>query len=52
MEHRWNDTDMVKPTYSEKNLSQRHFVYHKYIRTALGLNSRFIDERLDSVLML
>jgi hypothetical protein len=35
-----------------KNLSQRHFVYDKYIRTALELNPRLIGERLDNVLML
>jgi hypothetical protein len=26
-EHRWNETDRGKPTYSGKNLSQCHFVY-------------------------
>jgi len=25
MEHRWNDTERVKPKYQEKNLSQCHF---------------------------
>jgi hypothetical protein len=29
MEDRWNETDRVKPKYSEKNLSQYHFVNHK-----------------------
>jgi hypothetical protein len=29
MEHRWNETDRGKLKYSEKNLSQRHFVHHK-----------------------
>ena len=29
MEHRWNEIDRVKPKYSEKNLSQCHFVHHK-----------------------
>jgi hypothetical protein len=29
MEQRWNETDRGKPKYSEKNLSQCHFVYHK-----------------------
>jgi hypothetical protein len=29
MEHRWNETDRGKPKYSEKNLSQCHFVHHK-----------------------
>jgi hypothetical protein len=30
MEHRWNEIDKGKPKYSEKNLSQCHFVHHKY----------------------
>jgi hypothetical protein len=29
MEHRWNETDRGKPKYTEKNLSQCHFVHHK-----------------------
>jgi hypothetical protein len=29
MEHRWNEIDRGKPKYSEKNLPQCHFVYHK-----------------------
>jgi hypothetical protein len=29
MVHRWNDIDRGKPKYSEKNLSQCHFVHHK-----------------------
>jgi Zn-finger protein len=29
MEHRWNEIDRRKPKYSEKNLSQCHFVHHK-----------------------
>jgi hypothetical protein len=29
MEHRWNETNKGKPTYSGKNLSQCHFVHHK-----------------------
>jgi hypothetical protein len=29
MEQWWNDTDMVKLKYSEKNLSQHHFVHQK-----------------------
>jgi hypothetical protein len=31
MEHRWNEIDRGKPkySYSEKNLSQYHFVHHK-----------------------
>jgi hypothetical protein len=29
MEHWWNEIDRIKPKYSEKNLSQCHFVHHK-----------------------
>jgi hypothetical protein len=29
MEHRWNEIDKGKPKYSEKTLSQCHFVRHK-----------------------
>jgi hypothetical protein len=29
MEHRWKEIDGEKPKYSEKNLSQWHFVNHK-----------------------
>jgi hypothetical protein len=29
MEHRWNEIDRGKPKYSERNLSQCHFVHHK-----------------------
>jgi hypothetical protein len=29
MEHRWNEIDMGKPKYSEKNQSQCHTVHHK-----------------------
>jgi hypothetical protein len=29
IEHRLNETDRRKPKYSEKNLSQCHFVHHK-----------------------
>jgi hypothetical protein len=29
MEHRWNEIDRGKPKYSEKKLSQCHFVHHK-----------------------
>ena len=25
----WNDTDSVKPNYSERNLAQYHYVHHK-----------------------
>jgi hypothetical protein len=30
MEHRWNEIDRGKPKYSGENLSQCHFVHHKY----------------------
>jgi hypothetical protein len=29
MEHQWNEIDRGKSKYSEQNLSQCHFVYHK-----------------------
>jgi hypothetical protein len=29
MEHRWNEINRGKPKYSEKNLSQCHFVHYK-----------------------
>jgi len=29
MEHLWNDIDMGKPKYSERNPSWCHVVYHK-----------------------
>jgi hypothetical protein len=29
MEHRWYGIDRGKPKYSQKNLSQYHFVHHK-----------------------
>jgi hypothetical protein len=29
VEHQWNDTDLVRPKYLEKNLSQCHFVHLK-----------------------
>jgi hypothetical protein len=29
MEQYWSDTDRGKPKFSEKNLSQWYFVYHK-----------------------
>jgi hypothetical protein len=31
MEHLWNEIDRGKPKYSEKNLSQCHFVHHTYM---------------------
>jgi hypothetical protein len=30
MEHRWNETDRGKLKYWERNLSQCHFVHHKF----------------------
>jgi hypothetical protein len=30
MEHRWNDIGRIKPKNSDKNLSQCHFVNHKF----------------------
>jgi hypothetical protein len=29
MEHWWNDTDRAQPKYSDKNLSQSHYIHHK-----------------------
>jgi hypothetical protein len=29
MEHRWNDSGMVNPKYSEENLPYRRFVHHQ-----------------------
>jgi hypothetical protein len=29
VEQRWNEIDRGKPKYSQKNLSQYHFVHHK-----------------------
>jgi len=29
-EHLWNNNDSRKQKYSEKNLSQCHFVHHKF----------------------
>jgi hypothetical protein len=29
MEHKWNEIERGKPKYSEKTLSQCHFVHHK-----------------------
>jgi hypothetical protein len=30
VEHWWNDTERGKPKYTEKNLSQCHFIHHKF----------------------
>jgi hypothetical protein len=29
MEYWWDETDMEKPKYEEKNILQYHFVHHK-----------------------
>jgi hypothetical protein len=39
MEHRWNEIDRGKPKYSGKNLSQYHFVHHKYHMDRPGIES-------------
>jgi hypothetical protein len=31
MEHQWNETNRGKTKYSGKNLSQCHFVHHKFL---------------------
>jgi hypothetical protein len=36
MEDLWNEIDKGKPKYSEKNLSQYHFVHHKSHMEYLG----------------
>jgi hypothetical protein len=38
MEYSWNDTDRGKLMYLEKNLSQYHFVHHKFHIDGLALN--------------
>ena len=39
MEHRWNDNDWGKEKYSQKNLSQRHFVHRKSHPSDPGTNA-------------
>jgi hypothetical protein len=38
MEHQWNEIDRGKPKYSEKTLSQCHFVHHKSHMERPGLH--------------
>jgi hypothetical protein len=38
-EHRWNEIDREKPKYSEKNLSQCHFVHYKSHMERPGIES-------------
>jgi hypothetical protein len=44
MEHRWNEIDREQK-YSEKNLSQCHFVHHKSTWTGPRSNPDLRDER-------
>jgi len=37
MEHWWNDNDLGKPKYSEENIVQCHFVYHKTYMDCPGI---------------
>jgi hypothetical protein len=37
MEHWWNGIYRGKPKYSEKNLSQCHFVHHKFHMNRPGI---------------
>jgi hypothetical protein len=37
MENRWNEIDKENPKYSKKNLSQCHFVHHKYHMDRTGI---------------
>jgi hypothetical protein len=45
MEHQWNEIDRGKPKYSEKNLSQCHFIHHNPTWTDPGSNLGLRDER-------
>jgi hypothetical protein len=40
IERLWTDTDKGKPKYSEKNLSQFHFVHHKSQLALPGIKPR------------
>jgi len=46
IESRWDDNDRRKPKYSEKNLSQPHFAYHKFLAGEKQIN--FWSENLRS----
>ena len=37
MDHWWNEIDRGKPKYSEKNVSQCHFVRHKFHMDRSGI---------------
>jgi hypothetical protein len=45
MEHRWNEIDTIKPKYSEKTLSQCHFVHHKSHMDQAGIKPGLRGER-------
>jgi hypothetical protein len=50
MEHRWNGIDRGKPKYSEKNLSQCHFVHHKSHMDGPGSNLGLRDQVLRNLI--